>query len=60
MSDPGRQTLTDIFENLHQEIIRKGRNTDYEAEYKRLIIRELEDASQRAMLYLQLTEAGRK
>lgn len=52
MNDRDRQILTDAFNALHHEISRK----DVEADYIRLIIRELDQASLKAMLNLQLIE----
>ena len=50
MNDRDRQILTDAFNALYREISRK----DVEADYIRLIIRELDEASLRATLNLQL------
>lgn len=57
MDDRDRQILTEIFEKLHHEINRSWTDAEYESSYKRLIIRELDEANQRAMLNLQLIEA---
>ena len=52
MSDRDRSILREIFDQVHHEITRQ----DVEADYIQLIIKELEEASRRAKLNLELME----